>query len=111
MVYHTNYDEDLDPTLCISFDSTEEKSEAEKILFKNVIQRLSEMGLVHISHLSKAVYVKIKDKERAHLVGHESSKIADCTCPRCGNVVGETYEDGRITVPYCELCGQKLEWD
>ena len=111
MVYRTNYDEELDPTLCITFDSEEEHSEAEKILFKNVIHRLSEMGVITISRFNKSIHITIKDKERAHLIEHEGTRITDCTCPRCGNVVGESYEDGRITVPYCDLCGQKLEWD
>ena len=111
MIYSTNYCEDLDPILRIAFDSAEEQSKAENILFKNVIQRLSEMGIITITRFNKLIHVTIKDKERAHLIEHEGTRITDCTCPRCGNIVGESYEDGRITVPYCDLCGQKLEWD
>lgn len=53
------------------------------------------------------------DKEIPQKVKHEATILADCTCPRCGNVVSKVEEWGnskiRIITEYCPFCGQHLK--
>ena len=48
-------------------------------------------------------------------VTHEATLLKRCTCPRCKkNVVDEFTEmfgrKIRVTVTYCNFCGQALDW-
>lgn len=55
------------------------------------------------------------DKEIPQKVTHEATILADCTCPRCGNVVSKVEEWGnskiRTITEYCPFCGQHLKGD
>jgi RNA polymerase-binding transcription factor DksA len=35
---------------------------------------------------------------------HEATKLDKYTCPSCKNVHEEKY-------PYCDFCGQRIDWD
>lgn len=62
--------------------------------------------------------LKAQDKELQYRapkkVEHKATLYKCCTCPSCGNVVGSFEQWGdqlvRITVEFCEFCGQRLDW-
>lgn len=47
-------------------------------------------------------------------ISHEATLYKCPTCPSCGNVVGYMTDlFGKkmlVRVPYCEFCGQNLDW-
>lgn len=48
-------------------------------------------------------------------ITHEASLYKCCTCPNCKNVFDRFEKWGestvRITVKYCPICGQALDWE
>ena len=66
--------------------------------------------------LALAVMRLLKDSEHRipKKVTHTATNYKRCTCPSCGNVVDMLDvmfgQKVRIMNPYCEYCGQALDW-
>lgn len=64
---------------------------------------------------AREIAVEALEKQVPKGVTHEATRLQDCTCPNCGNVVSEFVKFGerkmRVTSPYCRICGQALDWE
>ena len=65
--------------------------------------------------IALCVATEALDKQIPKTITHEATLYKCCTCPSCGNVVGEFEKWGekevRITEPFCKICGQALDWN